>query len=205
MTANTNIQSKGNKRGRPAGVGGGQAPALTPEQVKILLRVTASDPQNGIRNLALLHMCLTGLRVAEPLMLTRQQVTTSDGSVAESFVLGNWTKGKQARRCYLTASARKSLQNWLDIQPNQNPDAKIFDLTPNYAVTLVKHLLRNAGLKECSSHSLRRSAATSLLSSGVDVKTIMLVLGHKNLSTTSAYLARSTTEVQKAVVNNLPW
>lgn len=189
--------------GRPANVSGGQAPALTTEQVKTLLRVTATGP-NGTRNVALLHMLLSGCRVGEPLQVTRGQVLVG-GKVAESFTLGAaTTKTKKARRVYLSATARRALSAWLDQQNSHDENDRIFPLNRDYAQQLVASLMKTAGIKG-SSHSLRRTCATMLSDSGVNVVTISEVLGHSDISTTSIYLARNTANVAKAINNNLPW
>lgn len=192
------------KPGRPANKSGGQAPALAPDQVKTLLRVTANGP-NGARNVALLSLLLCGCRVSEPLSVTRGQVLVG-GKVGESFTLGAaTTKSKRARRVYLTPSARKNLAAWLDEMPGSHDDNDlIFPLTANYATTLVASLMKAAGIKG-SSHSLRRSCATTLADSGVGVHVISELLGHSSVAVTSVYLARNTANVQRAVANNLPW
>ena len=54
---------------------------------------------------------------------------------------------------------------------------------------LVEKALKQAGLDstQFSAHKLRHTAATMMLSGGVDVKTVQEVLGHENLDTTMIY------------------
>ena len=54
---------------------------------------------------------------------------------------------------------------------------------------LVKKHLLAAGLDstQFSAHKLRHTAATLMLSNGVDLKTLQEVLGHENLNTTQIY------------------
>ena len=50
----------------------------------------------------------------------------------------------------------------------------------------LERMLKNAGLsdKEYTPHSLRHGYGSILLSEGVDIKTVSVLLGHKDVSTT---------------------
>lgn len=191
-------------RGRPKNSGGGQAPALSAEQVKALLW-SVQQGDNAVRNLALVSVLLCGNRVSEPLTLRRRDVINSKGQTNETFVLGREnTKSGKARRCYLNETARKALGAWIAAMPNKDADAPVFALSPNYATRLVGRLLKDAGIPG-SSHSLRRTAAMTMADAGVGVHVIKELLGHANLSTTAVYVSASTSNVARAVANNLAW
>ena len=61
-----------------------------------------------------------------------------------------------------------------------------------------------AGLdaSQFSAHKLRHTAATLMLSGGVDVKTVQEVLGHENLNTTQIYTHIENTELKIAADAN---
>jgi len=69
---------------------------------------------------------------------------------------------------------------------------------------LVEKALKQAGLDstQFSAHKLRHTAATMMLSGGVDVKTVQEVLGHENLNTTQIYTHIENTELKVAALAN---
>ena len=69
---------------------------------------------------------------------------------------------------------------------------------------LVDKALLQAGLdpSQFSAHKLRHTAATMMLSGGVDVKTVQEVLGHENLNTTQIYTHIENTELKIAAEAN---
>lgn len=69
---------------------------------------------------------------------------------------------------------------------------------------LVEKALLQAGLDatQFSAHKLRHTAATMMLSGGVDVKTVQEVLGHENLNTTQIYTHIENTELKIAAQAN---
>ena len=66
------------------------------------------------------------------------------------------------------------------------------------------YYLLMAGLdaSQLSAHKLRHTAATMMLSGGVDVKTVQEVLGHENLNTTQIYTHIESTELKLAAEAN---
>ena len=68
---------------------------------------------------------------------------------------------------------------------------------------VVKNYLKEVpGAENYSTHKLRHTAATMMLSGGVDVKTVQEVLGHENLNTTQIYTHIENTELKIAAEAN---
>lgn len=77
-------------------------------------------------------------------------------------------------------------------------------MSTNAIHRLVKKHLAAAGLDptQYSAHKLRHTAATLMLSRGVDVKTVQEVLGHEHLNTTEIYTHIESTELKIAAEAN---
>lgn len=77
-------------------------------------------------------------------------------------------------------------------------------MSTNAIHRLVKKHLAAAGLDptQFSAHKLRHTAATLMLSQGVDVKTVQEVLGHEHLNTTEIYTHIENTELKIAAEAN---
>ena len=176
---------------------------LTMEQSAALLRSVSG--QNEKRDYAILMLFLNcGIRRSELVGLN-----ISDVYEDRIRVIG---KGNKERIVYFGAACRKAIDAYL-------PERHKKVLTDNRAlfgsrdgnrisVTAVHRLVKKhmlaAGLdaSQFSAHKLRHTAATMMLSGGVDVKTVQEVLGHENLNTTQIYTHIENTELKIAAEAN---
>lgn len=150
------------------------------------------------RNIALLVTSLfLGLRAGEMSELRMDQVLGSDGNLVDVVVLKkNQTKGNKERHLYLTnKNLRKALQDYIDERKEQRTCfGALFrsqinhKFSPNSMQMLFKKMYRQVGLNNCSSHSGRRSFATRMIHSGIDIKSVQVLMGHSNIITTSIYV-----------------
>ena len=176
---------------------------LTIEQSAALLQ-SVSGP-NEKRDYAILMLFLNcGIRRSELVGLNLTDVYED-----RIRVVG---KGNKERFVYFGSACRKAIDAYL---PERNKkvltdNRALFGSRDNNRISvtavhrLVKKALLQAGLDstQFSAHKLRHTAATMMLSGGVDVKTVQEVLGHENLNTTQIYTHIENTELKIAAEAN---
>ena len=176
---------------------------LTLDQSAALLQAVSG--QNEKRDYAILMLFLNcGIRRSELVGLNLTDVYED-----RIRVVG---KGNKERFVYFGSACRKAIDAYL-------AERKQIELSDNRALfgsrdknrisvtavhRLVKKALLQAGLDstQFSAHKLRHTAATLMLSGGVDVKTVQEVLGHENLNTTQIYTHIESTELKIAAEAN---
>ena len=176
---------------------------LTMEQSAALLK-SVSGP-NEKRDYAILMLFLNcGIRRSELVGLNLTDVYED-----RIRVVG---KGNKERFVYFGSACRKAIDAYL-IERNKkvlSDNRALFGSRDNNRISvtavhrLVKKALMQAGLDstQFSAHKLRHTAATMMLSGGVDVKTVQEVLGHENLNTTQIYTHIENTELKIAAEAN---
>lgn len=177
-------------------------PRYLSEEESIAL-LTSVSGKHAVRDYAILVLFLNcGLRRSE---LSALNLSDIRGETVR--VLG---KGNKERILYLNEACLLSLQDYLEVRPDLK-DEKAFFLSgqnkrmhPNTIHTLVKKHLTAAGLDPTrySTHKLRHTAATLMLSKGVDVRTLQEVLGHEHLNTTQIYTHVDNSELRLAAQAN---
>ena len=176
---------------------------LTLEQSAALLK--AVEGPNAKRDYAILMLFLNcGIRRSELVGLNLTDVYED-----RIRVVG---KGNKERFVYFGSPCRKAIDAYL---PERNKkiltdNRALFGSRDNNRISvtavhrMVKKYLLMAGLDatQLSAHKLRHTAATMMLSGGVDVKTVQEVLGHENLNTTQIYTHIESTELKLAAEAN---
>ena len=176
---------------------------LTLEQSAALLKAVSGP--NEKRDYAILMLFLNcGIRRSELVGLNITDVYED-----RIRVVG---KGNKERFVYFGSACRKAIDAYL---PERNKkilsdNKALFGSRNNNRIStdavhaLVKKALLQAGLDatQFSAHKLRHTAATMMLSGGVDVKTVQEVLGHENLNTTQIYTHIENTELKIAAEAN---
>ncbi|MCX7973459.1 MAG: site-specific tyrosine recombinase XerD [Candidatus Aminicenantes bacterium] len=165
---------------------------LTLTEVEKLLSQPAENDPQGKRDKAILELLYaTGLRVSELVKLKMDQV-----NLKASYLLCRGKGGKE-RLVPFGASAATALKNYLmEVRPflakkevpyvfltrRGQPFTRqgLWKLLHQYAVL--------AGLEDkVSPHILRHSFATHLLERGADLRSVQILLGHSQITTTQIY------------------
>lgn len=185
---------------------------LTAAEVDALLAAPDRSTWHGRRDHALIALAAqTGLRVSELIQLDRCHAQLGTGPHVRCH-----GKGRKERVTPLTSSVAAVLRAWLREQPG-NPGDPLFParggrrLSPDAVQWLVaKHA--GAAAQQCkllrakhvTPHTLRHSAAMSLLRAGVDPVTIALWLGHESPRSTQPYMHADLELKERALARTTP-
>lgn len=176
---------------------------LTLDESQRLLK--AIDGKNKTRDYCIICLFLNcGLRISEIVGLNVSDIR--DDSLR---VLG---KGNKTRIVYLNDACIYALNEYLNERTliaaiDKNAlflSSRRKRMSTDAVHAMVKKTLKAAGLdaSKYSSHKLRHTAATLMLSNGVDVRTLQEVLGHDHLNTTQIYTHVDNTELRIAAAAN---
>ncbi|HMM61944.1 MAG TPA: tyrosine-type recombinase/integrase [Candidatus Saccharibacteria bacterium] len=190
-------------------------PSLTPEKIELpktsrkqvtflhfdeverLLEQIDITTEAGMRDRAIIELLFSsGLRVSELVNLNRDHINTKR---REFMVRG---KGQKDRPVFISQTAADRVNNYLDarndnlvplfISYSRNSVASTSGdfrrLTPRSIERIIGQYAKLAGItKHVSPHTMRHSFATDLLINGADLRSVQVMLGHSNISTTQIY------------------
>ncbi|MGH7473442.1 MAG: site-specific tyrosine recombinase XerD [Candidatus Methylomirabilales bacterium] len=166
---------------------------LSTDEVERLLKTPDVSKPRGLRDKAMLELLYaTGLRVSE---LLSAPLTALDPTVGFIRCLG---KGAKERIVPVGSSALQWLKEYLTRgRPSLAAEREtpfLFlgrdgrRLTRQAFWKSIRSYAGKAGiLKRISPHTLRHSFATHLLEGGADLRSVQLMLGHADISTTQIY------------------
>ncbi|MEA1971537.1 MAG: site-specific tyrosine recombinase XerD [Thermodesulfobacteriota bacterium] len=166
---------------------------LSREEMNIFLKQPGTKTPLAVRDTAMLELLYaTGIRVSEVISLSMSNINWQAGYL---IVVGKGNKerivpiGKAAFDClnrYVEGSRRKLSRgksvNTLFLNRSGT------GLTRQGFWKIVKKYVRKAGLqKMVYPHTFRHSFATHLLEGGADLRSVQVMLGHADISTTQIY------------------
>ena len=174
-----------------------QVTFLNDEELKRLFEQPDLNSLIGTRDRAILELLFSsGLRVSELVNLNRDHINLK---LREFSVRG---KGQKDRPVFISLEATKWIENYLD--KRQDAMSPLFirysgsqkddrsgnfkRLTARSVQRLVSRYAQLAGItKHVHPHVLRHSFATDLLINGSDIRSVQVMLGHSDISTTQIY------------------
>jgi integrase/recombinase XerD len=168
---------------------------LSQEEVKRLLDAAVSLKHRAM----MMALYGAGLRVSEACHLS-----VSDIDSNRMVIHIRQAKGHKDRDVMLSPVLLDALRQYWKCSrpkgwlfPGQIADKPI---TTKAVFLLIRRAAARAKItRTVSPHTLRHSFATHLLESGTDVRTIQLLLGHRDLETTVVYLHVSQHHIQKTI------
>ena len=187
----------------------------TPKQMKSLPRyltleeserlLNSVDGMHKERDFCILTIFLNcGLRISEIAGMNLSDIRSD-----HIRVLG---KGNKERVVYLNDATAQAINDYLIVRRDiaavdRNAlflSSRRTRITREALHAMVKKSLLRAGLDadKYSAHKLRHTAATLMLSNGVDVRTLQELLGHENLNTTQIYTHVDNSELRIAAQAN---
>ena len=162
---------------------------LSRAEVAVLL----DTPRNLKHRALLMTLYGAGLRVSELVVLRLDDIDSK-----RKFIRVRQGKGRKDRETLLPDRLLAALRAYWKVSrstewlfPGQDPQRPI---TANAVRLVCRESAQKAKLsKHVNPHVLRHSFATHLLEDGVDLRTIQVLLGHRDLKTTTVYLHLSPT------------
>jgi integrase/recombinase XerD len=150
--------------------------------VKVLLD---APYKTNIRDRLILRlMACGGLRASEVIALQRKNFLFEE----DKFMVRNG-KGAVDRLIPLTnRDLRETSLKYVEMFNLQSDDC-LFDISRQSIYGLVRRYAQRAGIQQkVHPHMLRHSFAVYCIKSGMDIRTLQQIMGHKYITTTSVYL-----------------
>jgi len=167
---------------------------LNVEEISQMISSIDVNEKFGQRNKTIIEILYgTGIRVSELIELKISNIFFKEDIIR---VVG---KGDKERFVPIGMQAKKSVNDYINNKRNHQKieessnDVLILSkdgkkLTRHMIFTLIKNISIKSGItKKISPHTFRHSFASHLLKNGADLRTIQLILGHENITTTEIY------------------
>ncbi len=176
--------------------------SILPSEVEALLAAPDKTTPEGLRDAAMLELLYaTGLRVSE---LIRVRV---DDVVMDAGFLRTIGKGSKERIVPFGETAKDAIVAYIEKgrpEFDRHADPHLFlsrrgrPMTRQSFWMKIVRYAREADVKShISPHVLRHSFATHLLENGADLRSVQMMLGHADISTTQIYTHVSRARLQR--------
>ena len=181
---------------------------LTLDESKHLLDSVDENYEHHYRDFCIITIFLNcGLRLSE---LCSINISSIKGDILT--IIG---KGNKERTVYLNKASLKAISDYMaerskmEILDSQKDALFVSErkcrINKSTVERIVKKYIGNAGLDKSkySPHKLRHTAATLMYKHGkVDIRSLQIILGHENISTTQIYTHVDDEKLREAVSSN---
>ncbi|HKR63851.1 MAG TPA: site-specific tyrosine recombinase XerD [Thermoanaerobaculia bacterium] len=176
--------------------------SLQPEEVEALLAAPDRTTADGQRDAAMLELLYaTGLRVSELIRVRLDEV------VMDAGFLRTIGKGSKERIVPFGDAAKETIVAYMESGRralDKHADPHLFlsrrgrPMTRQSFWMKIVRYARQAGIRShISPHVLRHAFATHLLENGADLRSVQMMLGHADISTTQIYTHVSRARLQR--------
>lgn len=173
---------------------------LSQKQMNQMLQ-KESDEVIEVRNIAILELLYaTAIRVSELCGLDLDDINFDEMSIK---VIG---KGNKERIVPFGVPCRNAIEKWMSLRSSlknaENQTALFLGargkrIDSRIVREVVYQTIEALGeIEKLGPHAIRHSAATHMMESGADLRTLQEILGHSNLSTTQIYTHVSVKRLQ---------
>jgi len=181
----------------------GRAKILTPIEIQLLFNEGLAIS----RDRALFGICLyTACRITEACTLRRKDVFDENRKVRPELIIRKAnTKGKLATRTIWVGEELRSLladynppsYQWF-LFPGRHGSGHI---NPDSAARILREACKTIGIEGASTHSFRRTALTQMSDTGIPLRVIQEVSGHRTLDELQKYLEVRPEQVRGAIAS----
>jgi integrase/recombinase XerD len=177
--------------------------SLQPDEVEALLAAPDRSTPDGQRDAAMLELLYaTGLRVSELIRVRLDEI------VMDAGFLRTIGKGSKERIVPFGDTAKAAILAYVEAgriaHDRHGQDPHLFlsrrgrPMTRQSFWMKIVRYARDAGIRaHISPHVLRHAFATHLLENGADLRSVQMMLGHADISTTQIYTHVSRARLQK--------
>lgn len=180
-------------------IAGHKKDSLSVQDTKKILSTFETSTLKGKRDKAMYALMTTaGLRTIEVARADVGDIVQRGGRFY-LYVMGKG-RNEKSESVLIADGVYKMIQEYLAARGNMSDDSALFAsvskrnfggrLTTTSISRIIKSVLRGAGYdsRRLTAHSLRHTAATTMLLNGVAIRQVQQVLRHKNISVTEIYL-----------------
>lgn len=158
---------------------------LSQEEILELIRQTDGE-KKSLRDRTMLElMYATGLRVSELINLKKSDINLEGG-----FLIATGKRSKE-RVVPMGSYSRDAIKRYLEEERPQGQflfsNKKGGKLTRQAVWKIIRKYARKIDKTRISPHTIRHTFATHLLEGGADLRSVQILLGHEDISTTQIY------------------